>query len=125
MEVANFYPAIATWLTRWFYRQTQSRIHVLVTHGFLRSLAKLELEESAVGRFANAGPTAVLRGRRAAGQPAAPAQAGAEQADDGHAPAPAERRRPARVADTPWLVLGGLLAVAVAIALAAALRSRR
>ena len=31
---------------------TQSRIHVLVTHGFLRSLAKLELEESAVGRFA-------------------------------------------------------------------------
>ena len=37
---------------RWFYTQTQSRIHVLVTHGFLRSLARLELEESAVGRFA-------------------------------------------------------------------------
>src|SRR4051794_29706859 len=51
LEVANFYPAIATWVARWFYTQTQSRIHVLVTHGFLRSLANLELEESAVGRF--------------------------------------------------------------------------
>ena len=51
VEVANFYPAIATWITRWFYVNTQSRIHVLVTHGFLRSLAKLQLEESAVGRF--------------------------------------------------------------------------
>jgi hypothetical protein len=51
VEVANFYPSLATWLTRWFYTQTQSRIHVLVTHGFLRSLAKRELEESAVGRF--------------------------------------------------------------------------
>jgi hypothetical protein len=51
VEVANFYPAIATWVARWFYANTQSRIHVLVTHGFLRSLAKLELEESAVGRF--------------------------------------------------------------------------
>ena len=52
VEVANFYPAIATWIARWVYVQTQSRIHVLVTHGFLRSLARLELEESAVGRFA-------------------------------------------------------------------------
>jgi hypothetical protein len=51
VEVANFYPSIATWITRWFYVNTQSRIHVIVTHGFLRSLAKLELEESAVGRF--------------------------------------------------------------------------
>ena len=54
VEVANFYPAIATWVARWFYVNTQSRIHVLVTHGFLRSLARLELEESAVGRFAEA-----------------------------------------------------------------------
>ena len=51
VEVASFYPAIATWLTRFVYSHTQSRIHVLVTHGFLRSLARLELEESAVGRF--------------------------------------------------------------------------
>jgi hypothetical protein len=55
VEVANFYPRIATWVARWFYRQTQSRIHVLVTHGFLRSLARRELEMSAVGRFAGPG----------------------------------------------------------------------
>jgi len=55
VEIANFYPAIATWIARWVYVQTQSRIHVLVTHGFLRSLARLELEESAVGRFSDAG----------------------------------------------------------------------
>jgi hypothetical protein len=52
VEVANFYPAIATWIARWFYTATQSRIHVFVTHGFLRSLANRELEQSAVGRFA-------------------------------------------------------------------------
>ena len=53
-EVANFYP----WLRgtgrfarfgTWLYNQTQMRIHVLVTHGFLRSLAKLELPPSRVG----------------------------------------------------------------------------
>src|SRR3954463_15427736 len=53
VEVANFYPAIATWIARWVYANTQSRIHGLVTHGFLRSLAKLQLEESAVGRFSD------------------------------------------------------------------------
>jgi hypothetical protein len=51
VEVANFYPAIATVVARWFYKATQSRIHVLVTQGFLRSLARRELETSAVGRF--------------------------------------------------------------------------
>jgi hypothetical protein len=61
VEVANFYPAIATFVARWFYRETQSRIHVLVTHGFLRSLAKRELERSAVGRF-DAGPAPTREG---------------------------------------------------------------
>ncbi|HEY3187525.1 MAG TPA: hypothetical protein VGJ70_08615 [Solirubrobacteraceae bacterium] len=51
VEVANFYPAIASRLSRVVYSQTQSRIHVIVTHGFLRSLARLDLEESVVGRF--------------------------------------------------------------------------
>jgi hypothetical protein len=51
VEVANFYPAIAYRLSRFVYSQTQSRIHVIVTHGFLRSLARLDLEESVVGRF--------------------------------------------------------------------------
>jgi hypothetical protein len=52
VEVANFYPAIARRLSRWIYTQTQSRIHVIVTHGFLRSLRRLDLAESKVGRFA-------------------------------------------------------------------------
>ena len=62
VEVANFYPALSTFIARWVYVNTQSRIHVLVTHGFLRSLARMELEESAVGRFAEA------RHRQAPGQ---------------------------------------------------------
>jgi hypothetical protein len=52
VEVANFFPAIASTIGRWFYTHTQSRIHVLVTHGFLRSLARLDLAQSKVGRFA-------------------------------------------------------------------------
>jgi hypothetical protein len=51
VEVAGFYPAIASGLGRRFYGATQSRIHVLITHGFLRSLARLDLAESRVGRF--------------------------------------------------------------------------
>jgi hypothetical protein len=52
IEVANFFPAIASTVGRWFYSATQSRIHVLVTHAFLRSLARLDLAQSKVGRFA-------------------------------------------------------------------------
>jgi hypothetical protein len=52
VEVANFYPAIASSIGRWFYVNTQSRVHVIVTHGFLRSLRKLNLAQSRVGRFA-------------------------------------------------------------------------
>jgi hypothetical protein len=50
-EVVNFYPMIASRLGRWIYDQTQLRIHVIVTHAFLRSLANLELEESRIGTF--------------------------------------------------------------------------
>ncbi len=66
VEVANFYPAIASGVGRWLYNVTQSHIHVLITHGFLRSLARLDLAPSLVGRFAEAGP---------AGAPQAPAPA--------------------------------------------------
>jgi hypothetical protein len=52
VEVANFYPSLASGISQWFYANTQSRIHVIVTHGFLRSLARLDLAESRVGRFA-------------------------------------------------------------------------
>ena len=51
VEVSNFYPWLASGIAMWFYRATQSRIHVIVTHGFLRSLAKLDLAESRVRRF--------------------------------------------------------------------------
>jgi hypothetical protein len=82
VEIASFYPAIAFRIARWVYANTQSRIHVLVTHGFLRSLANLELEKSVIGRFAphDGGP----------------------------------REESVTVGDTPWAVVGGLLAVAAA-----------
>jgi hypothetical protein len=58
-EVANFYPTIAGW--GWFarigghlYGFTQLRIHVIITHAFLRSLARLDLAESKVGALAKA-----------------------------------------------------------------------
>jgi hypothetical protein len=51
VEVANFYPAIASGLGRRIYDVTQSRIHVIITHGFLRSLARLDLARSRVGRL--------------------------------------------------------------------------
>jgi hypothetical protein len=52
VEVANFYPSIASRLGRPLYELTQSRIHVLITHGFLRSLARLDLARSRVGLLA-------------------------------------------------------------------------
>jgi hypothetical protein len=55
VEVANFYPAIASRISSWVYKNTQSRIHVLVCHAFLRSLVKHDLARSRVGRFAGPG----------------------------------------------------------------------
>jgi hypothetical protein len=52
VEVANFYPALASGIATWFYVNTQSRIHVIMTHGFLRSLARLDMAQSRVGRYA-------------------------------------------------------------------------
>ena len=56
-EVANFYPLVAGWgwfsrIGRHVYRITQLRIHVIITHAFLRSLARLDLVRSRVGTFA-------------------------------------------------------------------------
>jgi len=55
-EVANFYPALAGWgwlskIGAKFYRYTQLAIHVVITNGFLRSLAKLDLVPSRVGQL--------------------------------------------------------------------------
>jgi hypothetical protein len=49
VEVANFYPSIASGLGRTIYNVTQSRLHVIITLGFLRSLTRLDLAESRVG----------------------------------------------------------------------------
>lgn len=59
-EVANFYPTIAGWgafarIGRHLYAATQLRIHVVVTHAFLRSLARLDLAESRIGTLAGDG----------------------------------------------------------------------
>ena len=101
IEVASFYPAIAQRVARRFYTHTQSRIHVLVTHGFLRSLARLELEESAVGRFA-----VPDGGERAGADSGGPHESGG-----------------VTVGDTPWPLVGALAAGA-ALALALVLRGR-
>lgn len=80
-EVSNFYPTLAASrpggrggalgrLARWFYAATQLRIHVIVTHGFLRSLARLDLEPSLVGTL-----------RAAAGQGIEETEEAAEAAD--------------------------------------------
>jgi hypothetical protein len=66
VEVANFYPAIAESFSTPMYEATQSAIHVLVTHAFLRSLAHLDQAQSKVGRFAMPHPdvrAAVARAR--------------------------------------------------------------
>lgn len=107
VEVSNFYPALASYVARWFYSNTQSRIHVLVTHGFLRSLARLQLEESAVGRFDTA--PAPVRATTVNGR-----HAGGAAGED------------VTVGETPWgavAVVG--VAAATGLLLAVALRARR
>ena len=51
MEVANFYPSIASSFSTPVYEATQSSLHVLITHAFLRSLTTLDLARSKVGRL--------------------------------------------------------------------------
>ena len=63
VEVANFYPSIAAGFSTPVYEATQSALHVLVTHAFLRSLAKLNLATSKIGRLSMIVP-AVLRPSR-------------------------------------------------------------
>jgi hypothetical protein len=60
VEVANFHPAIVSGFGRRIYNATQAKIHVFVTHGFLRSLARLDLAESKVGLLVPVGTSATL-----------------------------------------------------------------
>lgn len=68
-EVANFYPSIGGWgwfarIGRHLYAITQLRIHVIITHAFLRSLARLDLAESRVGALAASLPEALSGSER-------------------------------------------------------------
>ncbi len=56
VEVANFYPSIAVGFSMPVYEMTQSTIHVLVTHAFLRSLADLDLDRSRIGLLTTGAP---------------------------------------------------------------------
>ncbi len=70
-EVRNFYPWLRgsgrfARLGTWLYSHTQVRVHVFVTQGFLRSLARLQLPPTRVGAlrgeiFDGAGPDAAER----------------------------------------------------------------
>jgi hypothetical protein len=53
VEVANFFPSIASGFSIPVYEMTQSAVHVLVTNAFLRSLATLDLAQSKVGSLAD------------------------------------------------------------------------
>ncbi|MEA2187109.1 MAG: hypothetical protein QOK16_2120 [Solirubrobacteraceae bacterium] len=83
VEVANFYPALASAIARWFYTATQSRIHVIVTHGFLRSLARLDLARSVVGRYETPADADAVPDPPPLSQPARPSAA-----DNAEGPSP-------------------------------------
>lgn len=70
-EVSNFYPMLAAArpggradllgrIAMAFYSLTQLRVHVLVTHAFLRSLARLDLGPSVVGALRSGEPPRVV-----------------------------------------------------------------
>lgn len=84
VEVRNFYP----WLRgsgrfarfgAWLYSQTQMRMHRLVTFGFLRSLARLDLPPSRIGALAgeiDAGAEATRGAEDEVSSPAGPGSQG-------------------------------------------------
>ncbi len=76
VEVANFYPSISVGFSEPVYEMTQSAIHVLVTHAFLRSLAKLDLARSKVGTLAHQPDLADWDDAAGRSEPATAEQAG-------------------------------------------------
>jgi hypothetical protein len=94
VEVANFYPAIAVGFSMPVYEATQSSIHVLVTQAFLRSLAKLDLAKSKVGRFASSEARPRKRRRSNGGAPRPTPEA--DPLPGGHDGRPADLTRSAR-----------------------------
>ena len=112
VEVSNFYPMLARPF-RWFYANTQSRIHVVVTHGFLRSLARLQFEESVIGRFASVEPVT-----------AGEVDAGAGNGN-GAAPRVPQDREEITIGDTPWGVIAAIATAAAAAGVLVGLSIRR
>jgi hypothetical protein len=93
-QVANFYPAIAAGFSMPVYEATQSSIHVLVTHAFLRSLATLDLAESRVGKMAALEQQATEAAAAAADEAKAASEtAHAVETDGAAAPAPEAARQ--------------------------------
>ncbi|MGX6448988.1 hypothetical protein ACVU7I_13105, partial [Patulibacter sp. S7RM1-6] len=54
LEVSGFFPTMSSGLAYQVYKQTQSRYHVLLAYGFIRSLASADLAPSRIGRFGRA-----------------------------------------------------------------------
>ena len=76
VEVANFYPSIASGISTFVYEITQSFVHVLVTHAFLRSLASLRARRVESPRASGSSPASsapqAARDERASGPESAP-----------------------------------------------------
>lgn len=85
LEVANFYPAIAAGFSTPVYEVTQSSIHVLVTHAFLRSLSRLDLATSRVGAMSRLRATLERHRAEPDGHPGEPGSGAVAQ--DGQRPA--------------------------------------
>jgi len=95
IEVANFYPQIASKLGSWLYVNTQSRIHVIACHFFLRQLVRRDLDISHVQHFA--GPaTAEETPEPVPAREKDPAGAGARPEAGSRAGDPGSVRTPAR-----------------------------
>jgi hypothetical protein len=102
VEVANFYPSISVGFSEPVYEMTQSAVHVLVTHAFLRSLAKLDLARSKVGVLADQPQLADWDAAADRAAAAAADRAGAAAADRAGAGAAAREPEPqAAPADQP------------------------
>jgi hypothetical protein len=109
VEVSNFYPAIASRISQWAYANTQSRIHVLACHAFLRSLGPARPRPLAVGRFAGPWHADDTPDPSAPPRPSA-APCGWADRPGRRAPVPSYRRRDMRRA-----ILRSVVAVAAVV----------
>jgi hypothetical protein len=89
LEVSGFYPTLNSGLAYLVYKHTQSRYHVLLAYGFMRSLARADLAPSKIGRFARStddGSRERMPVGRAAATDDAPEDMPADEAASGRTP---------------------------------------